>query len=195
MDTGDGDRTKDDARDQPVSGFEQLQLDNQRTMIGLLMSMGDALTAALTKTNGCAATGESADSATGHRNASDTQYDVPATVMKPPARRRKAMTFSQVAEAIKGEREYQLRRWGNRISVRGGGFTMHETQHSVGSFISFIDHYLSLAKGALATKTGTADALDMMRKVAALCFALGEMHGFPHRPACTVVNGHDGLPA
>ncbi len=109
-----------------------------------------------------------------------------------------AMTFERVMAVLKGEREYQRKRWGrrNRIHAAMRLDEFAEPRHDIGSYIVFIDHYLSEAKKLLATTSGTDDAMDAMRKVAALCVALGETHGYPSRnPHVTVKNGHDGLAA
>jgi hypothetical protein len=106
-----------------------------------------------------------------------------------------ALGFGGAMDVLRGERDYQKRRWGRRHQ-QGGRDVFVERRQSVGDFIVFMDHYLALAKCALATQSGEAQALSMLRKVTALGVSAIETHGSPVRnPDAPVVNGHDGLAA
>ena len=106
------------------------------------------------------------------------------------------MGFGQVMDILRGERDYEKKRWGRRVRVFGGDGFKEDAQKSVGDYLTFIDHYLTEAKRLLSTKSGTHEALDALRKVGALVVACGEWHGLPPRDGrFPVVNGHDQRPA
>lgn len=107
------------------------------------------------------------------------------------------MTFREVCDIVRAERLYQKRRWGVRRTPLALGLDVFtENDQSVGDFIAFMDHYLTLARAGLATTSGPQTALENLRKVVALGVACFEQHGCPQRPDDRpVVNGHDDMEA
>lgn len=72
-------------------------------------------------------------------------------------------TQDKVFEAIKSERDYQDRLWGP---------TETKGIHSVAEFVLFIEDYVAEARSQLSRNAGhqaDEDALNTLRKVAALC--------------------------
>lgn len=76
------------------------------------------------------------------------------------------MNREVVYERISEEREYQKKKWGK-----------YGECHEVGTWISYIDHYLQEAKKAISEYT----ALDAIRKLTALGVACMEDKGAPKR--------------
>lgn len=102
----------------------------------------------------------------------------------------KPVPFNNVVKAVAEERVYQLLRWGKQ---QGSSPMLEDAKHEVGTFLTYIDHYLSLAKTAAATKSGDRYALDHLRKIAALAFACMEQNGVVSRTSDNgVSNGHTG---
>ena len=100
--------------------------------------------------------------------------------------------FEKVVEAIKSEREYQLRRWG----FRQANGVMIEAPHSVNDFLVYMQDYLTETFHEASRKSGNAAALESLRKVVTLGIACFEQHGVPRRKfELTVYNGRDNLPA
>lgn len=92
------------------------------------------------------------------------------------------MKRDDVYAALDIEREYQQRLWGEDGSRRPPFPVAGEgPKHSVGNWIVFMRHYLRRAEDNLTTKSGHYDALDELRKVAALAVACFEQHGVPGR--------------
>lgn len=95
------------------------------------------------------------------------------------------MTRQDVYAAIDGERAYQETVWGPDGERRVAGVPQdgyaNPSEHDVGSWMVFMDHYMNLAKAELSTKHGTGPALHQLRKVATLAVACFEQHGCPSR--------------
>lgn len=73
-----------------------------------------------------------------------------------------------VYAAIDGERDYQDWRWGG---------PERDAKNSIGDFIVYMDHYMTMLKRDFSTEPGQLMALDQMRKVIALGVACMEVHG------------------
>ncbi len=101
-----------------------------------------------------------------------------------------AMSFDQVIEALKVEREYQKYRWGYRQA--DGSFV--EPSHGVGDFLVYAQDYLTAAVHRASRENGNAGAIEELRKVMALCCACFEMNGgLQTRDITNVINARDGL--
>lgn len=122
---------------------------------------------------------------------------VPPPDTKPDHGPQSAMSYAEACEAVWTERQYQRLRWGRRRSqpyALSDGFD--EAKQSVGDFLTFIDHYLMVAKATLATESGTAGPREAVRKIAALALSCIEQHGVCGRDRhALVINGHDNAPA
>ncbi len=88
-----------------------------------------------------------------------------------------------------GEREYQRRRWG----VRQPDGSFKELCHCDHEFTVFLLHYHQEALKAYSTVPGKQGALAMMRKLAGLCLAFGEMLNDLKGNAVTTVELIDNL--
>lgn len=80
------------------------------------------------------------------------------------------MERSEVYRAIDSEREYQDAKWG----------TVEENPHSINEWLFIINHYW-----CKATEIHNPDALNNLRKIAAVAIAALEQHGCPTREADT----------
>lgn len=90
-------------------------------------------------------------------------------------------TRQQVYAAIDSERDYQ------HTMIRAAGRYEEETK-PLEAYVLYIDSYLHDVKTALSKKWGPTsieEALNSLRKVAALSVAAMETHGAPHRMAPT----------
>lgn len=76
-----------------------------------------------------------------------------------------------VYESVSSEREYQVRKWG----------VDHDENESVGNFLIYLERHLQLAKDAYIDSMYESQALEHVRKVAALAVACMEQHGAPRR--------------
>lgn len=86
-------------------------------------------------------------------------------------------TQDKVFEAIKSERDYQDRLWGP---------TETKGIHSVAEFVLFIEDYVAEARSQLSRNAGhqaDEDALNTLRKVAALCVSAMDGYHTPPWPA------------
>lgn len=83
------------------------------------------------------------------------------------------MNQQEVFKIIADEREYQDLKWGS--------FARHG--HEVGAWITLMRKHLNDAEVAWSSSAGDYDALDHIRKVAAIAVACGEQHGMVARPA------------
>jgi len=84
-------------------------------------------------------------------------------------------SMEDVLDAIKGEREYQDKLWGDAMS---GG------RHEVPGWILYIEDYLHEARSAVsryASPECDEKALHTMRKIAAMCVACMEQNGVRFR--------------
>lgn len=104
------------------------------------------------------------------------------------------MKRSEIYKVIDGERRYQAGKWGADGSARTeksvrypGGTTVCsedgsiEQYKTVGEFLTYMRHYLSLADKAASEEEGDLPALEVMRKVVTLGVACFEQHGVPPR--------------
>ena len=82
-------------------------------------------------------------------------------------------------DAINSERDYQDRLFSN-IVYPHTGVRREATDRSLDEFILYIKQYADEA-GALTTHGDEEDALNFVRKVAALCVGCMEKHGAPRR--------------
>lgn len=83
------------------------------------------------------------------------------------------MTRQEVYQVIDSERNYQDTKWGGLA---------HDSSHTVGDFIIYMEHYLNKAKKEYSTALYTDEpALEELRKVTALGVALGEIFGYNYR--------------
>ena len=80
------------------------------------------------------------------------------------------MTTTEVIKEIEIERDYQNHKWGKD----------HDQKESIGDFMIYMDEYLESAKRRL-TRNSKQQALEQIRKVAALAVACMEIHGCPSR--------------
>ena len=87
------------------------------------------------------------------------------------------MTRDQVFAVLQGEREYQEKRWGY---PQPDG-TFKEPAHGVCDYMVYMRHYLAKAEEAAATKPGSIEALEQLRKVVTLGIACFELNGVPKR--------------
>lgn len=81
-------------------------------------------------------------------------------------------TKHNVLIAIASERIYQEAR------KRQKGWKEH---HSVGDYLTMLATYLTRAQAAWSDNTGEAAALEVVRKLGAICFACMEENGAPCR--------------
>lgn len=82
-------------------------------------------------------------------------------------------TRQEVYEALDTERTYQGKRWG-------------DANHSITEFLVYMQDYVAEALhkcSRLPDEEANPQALDSIRKVAALGVAAMEQHGAPKRPA------------
>lgn len=84
------------------------------------------------------------------------------------------MTFQQILEAFASERLYQVRRWG----IRQPDGTFQEVARSLSDWLVYIDHWLRRTQDTLSGAAGIDQALDSLRKVAALAWAFMEQEGY-----------------
>lgn len=77
------------------------------------------------------------------------------------------MDRQDVYKVLDSEREYQNRKWGGNV---------HDSQHSIGDWLTYMDYYLHQAKRTI-TKGNPIDALSELRKVTALGVAAMEKLG------------------
>jgi len=100
------------------------------------------------------------------------------------------LTAQEALGLLKGERDYQIRKWGHRR--RDDEHV--EDVHSVAEFILCMEHHLILARAAATTEMSPIAALHELRKTVALGIACFEQNGCPVREPGPVKNVHDGLP-
>lgn len=81
-----------------------------------------------------------------------------------------------VFAAIVGEREYQEQRWKHTCAVEEKPYTP-DSQRTVAEYLSFIAGYNVDLLYAVSHVAGPQDALDVFRKLAALCVACMEANG------------------
>lgn len=79
---------------------------------------------------------------------------------------------TDVYAAIDSERDYQDKKWGGQP---------HDVAHSLGDWITYMQHHLNRATEALSTQTTEHNALAAVRKVTALGVACMEQIGAPIR--------------
>lgn len=84
-------------------------------------------------------------------------------------------TMMEVFDAIKGEREYQERRWS---SVTTGGLP---GERSVDEYALYISVYGIKLAEEITQRGHSTQALHIVRKIAALGVACMEQHGAPLR--------------
>lgn len=104
----------------------------------------------------------------------------------------------EIFRAIGEEREYQIRRWGDRLSniQPEESYTIVELQKSICDHIVYMEHYLTKAKEAATLSISDNDALNELRKVVTLGVACFEQHGIPTRDLSQpFTNKRDGDPA
>jgi len=75
----------------------------------------------------------------------------------------------EVYEAIDGERDYQDKKWGSQFN---------DSEWSIGDWLIFMERYVEEAKGRIGYDV---EALDSVRKIAALAVACMEYNGAPKR--------------
>jgi len=83
--------------------------------------------------------------------------------------------MEEVFEAIKEEREYQDKLWGQAMS---------KGRHDIPSWILYMEDYLQEAREVVsryATPECDEDALHAIRKIAAMCVACMEQNGLQRR--------------
>ena len=84
---------------------------------------------------------------------------------------------SEVYAAIDSERDYQDTRWNSETTTSDG-------LHDLAEWFVYIEDYVNEAKHLLsrqAKQYADAEALDIMRKVAAMAVCAMEQNGAPHR--------------
>jgi hypothetical protein len=84
-------------------------------------------------------------------------------------------TREEVYVAIDSEREYQINRWKKPAS---------KVDHSIEEWLVYIEDYINEAKHILSRKddvVARAEALPIMRKIAAMAVTAMEQHGAPLR--------------
>lgn len=101
--------------------------------------------------------------------------------------KRGATTREDVYKAIDGEREYQVKRWGD------------DQETEINSFLLYMEHHLQRAREIASTQTdgnnypgATGEcSLDIVRKITTLGVACMEKNGAPLRalPGCEHVHG------
>lgn len=84
----------------------------------------------------------------------------------------KQLTRQQVYSLVDGERRYQDR----LPSSRTDG-----SQHTVGDYVTMLQHYQTKLVAAWTENAGTDAALDVMRKIAGIAVHCMEDHGAPPR--------------
>lgn len=100
--------------------------------------------------------------------------------------------FLDICDVIHEERDYQRRRWGRRQPDN----SFVENSHAVGSYMVFMQDYLTEALHRASREDGWQGALDSLRKVVALGFRCFEEHGVPRRDSSKpIINARDGLQA
>jgi hypothetical protein len=96
----------------------------------------------------------------------------------------------EIFDAIKQERDYQLRRWGTR---KLSGF--QDADHSVTEFATFVRDYAEEACHRESREVNGA-GLEALFKAMVLCFACFEQHELWQRDySAPCINGRDGQPA
>ena len=74
--------------------------------------------------------------------------------------------------AVLGERDYQDRRWADAPS---------KGVHDTAGYITFMQHYVTVAAQQITKSEDDTAALDTIRKIAALGVACMEQNGVVHR--------------
>jgi hypothetical protein len=92
------------------------------------------------------------------------------------------MNRKEVYERIDQEREYQRLRWG--IDLPETGELLKPTE----SFLLYIQHHLNKAIAEISSTPTDKEALNEVRKIAALAVACLEQHGCDERDLSNVVN-------
>jgi hypothetical protein len=82
------------------------------------------------------------------------------------------MILDDIFHVLRGERAYQVRRWG----VRQPDHTIAEQPHSVASFVIFMRDRYEEARHYLARSPDTLGSLSILRKVVALAVACLEQN-------------------
>lgn len=82
----------------------------------------------------------------------------------------------EVYASIVGEREYQEQRWRHTCAVENKPYTP-DSEKSVAEYLSYIAGYNVDLLHAVSHVAGHHDALDVFRKLAALCVACMEANG------------------
>jgi len=72
-----------------------------------------------------------------------------------------------ILDAFRSERQYQVRRWG--CSQPDG--TFQEVEHSLAEWLIYMDVWLRRTRHEMAGKSGSAPALEALRKVICLAWA------------------------
>jgi len=88
---------------------------------------------------------------------------------------RKLENLEDVLNAIREERDYRDKLWGN---------TQKRGEHSIGEFLLYIDDYLQEAKHIVSRKAAPGcnkEALHIVRKLATLCVSCMELNGVERR--------------
>lgn len=88
------------------------------------------------------------------------------------------MERRQVYKILDGERAYQDEKWGGNL---------HDRNHAVESWMTYMDYYLHQAKRRISTEAGVQGGLDELRKVVALGIACFEANGVPKRDESEIV--------
>jgi hypothetical protein len=83
-----------------------------------------------------------------------------------------AMSLSDIFNVLRGERYYQLRRWGYRRSDD----SLIEAPHSVADFVVYMLDYTNDVVHGVSRTEGLDDALEALRKVVCLGLACLEQH-------------------
>ena len=94
------------------------------------------------------------------------------------------MNQPDVFQALREERNYQLRRWG----VRQPDGTMHEQTHSISEFVVFMRDYYDKATSSLTHSFSRLGSLTNLRKLVALGIACIEQHDRYIEAAVTMEN-------
>jgi len=86
-------------------------------------------------------------------------------------------TRQEVYSAIDSERDYQDRRWNPQTTTSGG-------KHSLEEWLVYMEDYINEAKHIMSRSSkqeSEPQALNIMRKVAAMAVSAMEQHGAPQR--------------